>query len=108
MAATAVYKKGETTRINFQVIANGVPLSFVGKTLKVKVAPDDTSDTIVTYTDGDGLGITNAAQGRAWWEVAQADLDTLGNPESVFTVLSVWNADGSLAFTARGFVGVEL
>lgn len=109
MAATAVYKKGDTTRIPAQVILGGGPLPLGGKSVKVKLAASDIAEIVVTLTtSGGGVEITSAGTGSFNWVVTAADLAALGDPEQVWTVINVWNADDTLAFTAAGYVSVEL
>ena len=106
--ARACYKRGETTRINAQALVDGLPLSLTGRTLKVKLAPDEQSTNIITLTVGSGASIADAAQGRFWWEVTQGNLTTLGNPNNVWTVVNLFNADNTLAFEAYGMMQVRL
>lgn len=108
MTTTIAYKKGETTRIPGQVLLSGAPLALTGKTVKVKLADSDTADTVVSLASGSGVDITGASDGLFSWVVTAANLTTLGEPERVWTVVNVWNGDDSLAFSAAGYVSVEL
>ena len=106
--ARACYKRGETTRINAQSLIDGLPLNLTGRTLKIKLAPDEQSTNVITLTVGSGAGVADAAAGRFWWEVTPANLTTLGNTDNVWTVTNLFNADNTLAFEARGMIEVRL
>ena len=106
--ARACYKRGRTTRLTAQALIDGLPMSLAGKTLEVKLAPDEQSTNIITLTVSAGAGVADAAQGRFWWEVTAANLTTLGNGDNLWTVINWFNADNTLAFEVYGMIEVRL
>lgn len=107
-APRARYKKGRTTRLKAKATADGLPLSLTGRDIEVKLALDDDAATVVTLSIGSGVTILNAGNGEFAWDVSAANLATLGNPDNVFTVVNIWNADNTLAMEKSDVIEVAL
>jgi hypothetical protein len=109
MASTIVYKKSDANRIAAQIILDGTPLALGDKRVTVRLADSDTAGSFVELTEGAGqVTVEGGSEGRFSWLVTSANLATIGDPEQVWTVVSAWNSDDTLAFTAAGYVSVEL
>jgi hypothetical protein len=104
MAGTIVYKKGHTTRIPGVAYVAGAPLDLAAIDVQVRLSANDVN---VDLTEGAGVTVAGAT-GAFSYDVSAANLTTLGNPDTVTTVLNFWNADNTLALTATAVVGVEL
>jgi len=107
-ALTITYKKFETTRITAQLALAGVPVDLTNKVVKVKLALSDQGETVVTLTDGAGVGVSSGSGGQFFWEVSAANIAALGNPTTIWTVINIFNNNNTLAYTGKGFVSVTL
>jgi hypothetical protein len=102
---TAVFKKGETTRLPFRFEIDGGPANLTGKTVTVKaqvgVVVETLTHALLPQVDG--------SFGEGWLECTAANLSALGDPLQVIVVVTAWNADNSIFIRApAATIAVEL
>ena len=108
MVAQAYYIKGQTTRMLGQALIDGLPVDLTARDVMVRLAADDEASTLVTLTEGSGIGITDAANGKFWWDVTAANQVTLANPQNIWTAITIFNTDNTVAYKAQGYIEVVL
>lgn len=103
---SAVFKKGETTRIRARFEVGGVPADFTGKTLKVKADDGTATGLLLTSAFETQSGAT---LGYFYFDCTPANLTTLGNPAQVTVTATAWNADNTIFMDADPMIiAVEL
>lgn len=72
--------QGDSDRLEFRLLdSNGAPEDLTNVTLKWGLSDPDEIDTpILEKTEGSGITVTDAAEGRCYVTISAGDLDTPG------------------------------
>jgi hypothetical protein len=93
IAATISAKKTHNRAFPETLVVGGQPANCTGKTILIIL---ESADVIETLTVGSGIVWTNQAAGAYTWTVTPAHIAALGNPATINTFLTVYNADDSV------------
>lgn len=94
----SIYNNDTYGGVSFEIIVNSNPLSLVGSSIKMEVRKNRDDNPIITLTNGNGITITDAINGK--FEIDEQILS--GNPDDYNYDIQITLASGKVKTYIKG------